>query len=60
MRREGWNGKRQWVEKQEPLPGVSKMTIPYLFIHTVQGDNVPWSPSQTDLFAQDWEIFTPD
>jgi hypothetical protein len=31
------------------------MTLPYIFIHTVQGDRVPWLASQTDILATDWE-----
>jgi hypothetical protein len=49
----GWNGKHQWIELQEP-DALSKMTLPYLFIKTVQGDRVPWLASQTDLLAEDW------
>lgn len=30
------------------------MTLPYIFITTVQGDRVPWLASQTDLLAEDW------
>lgn len=51
--RAGWNGKHQWIELQEP-DTMSKMTLPYLFIKTVQGDRVPWLASQTDLLAEDW------
>lgn len=54
VRRAGWNGKGQWLELQEP-DDDSKMTLPYVYIHTVQGDLVPWLCSQTDLLATDWE-----
>ena len=54
--RAGWNGKGQYVELQVPDED-SKMTLPYVFIHTVQGDLVPWLCSQTDLLANDWEIY---
>lgn len=53
--REGWNGKGQWLELQEPDEG-SKMTLPYIFIVTVQGDLVPWLASQTDMLADDWHV----
>ena len=53
--RAGWNGKGQWLELQVP-DKKSKMTLPYVFIHTVQGDLVPWMCSQTDLLATDWEV----
>jgi hypothetical protein len=32
------------------------MTLPYIFITTVQGNRVPWLASQTDLLAKDWYI----
>lgn len=53
MRREGWNGANQWIELQVP-DEHSKMTLPYLFIRTVQGHYVPWLASQTDILAEDW------
>jgi hypothetical protein len=52
--REGWNGKGQFLELQTP-DAHSKMTLPYIFITTVQGDRVPWLASQTDLLADDWD-----
>ena len=51
--RAGWNGKSQWIELQVPDEG-SKMTLPYIFMKTVQGDLVPWLASQTDMLADDW------
>lgn len=52
--RKGWNGRNQWVSLQIP-DAHSKMTLPYLYIHTVNGDLVPRLASQTDLLAYDWE-----
>ena len=49
----GWNGKEQYLELQVP-DEHSKMTLPYIYIRTVQGDLVPWLASQTDLLAEDW------
>jgi len=49
----GWNGKSQWLELQKP-DEHSKMTLPYIYITTVQGDRVPWMASQTDLLSDDW------
>lgn len=49
----GWNGRGQYIELQTPTPS-SKMTLPYIYIHTVRGDLVPWLASQTDLLASDW------
>ena len=52
--RKGWNGKGMWLELQ--VPGdLSKMTLPYVYMRTAQGDLVPWLCSQTDLLAMDWE-----
>jgi hypothetical protein len=53
--REGWNGPGQYLELQVP-DNNSKMTLPYIFIHTVQGDLVPWLASQTDILATDWDV----
>lgn len=54
--RDGWNGPNQYIEMQKP-DEHSKMTLPYLYIKTVQGDLVPWLASQTDLLATDWYIY---
>lgn len=51
--RDGWNGKGQYIEMQKPDIN-SKMTKPYLYIKTVDGSLVPWTPSQVDMFADDW------
>lgn len=53
--RQGWNGKGMWLELQVP-DQHSKMTLPYIFMTTVQGDRVPWLASQTDMLSDDWEI----
>ena len=53
--RTNWNGPDQWLELQVPDEN-SKMTLPYIFIRTVQGDLVPWLASQTDILANDWHI----
>lgn len=55
VKREGWNGKEQYLEMQRPDKN-SKMTLPYIYITTVQGDKVPWLASQTDLLARDWKV----
>lgn len=31
-----------------------KMTLPYIYMYTAQGDNVPWLASQTDMLSEDW------
>lgn len=57
--RAGWNGpgqylKLQAVDKNVGYPG--KMTLPYIYICTVQGDFVPWLASQTEMLAEDWSV----
>lgn len=51
--RSGWNGKEMYLELQKPDEN-SKMTLPYIYIMTVQGEVVPWLASQTDILAEDW------
>lgn len=51
--REGWNGKGQYLRLQVP-DSDSKMTLPYIYITTVQGQLVPWLASQTDMLSEDW------
>ena len=53
--RTNWNGKNQYLELQTP-DEHSKMTLPYIYITTVQGDRVPWLASQTDILANDWLV----
>lgn len=51
--RHNWNGPGQYLTLQVPDEN-SKMTLPYIYITTVQGDLVPWLASQTDILAVDW------
>lgn len=53
--RAGWNGKGMYLALQVP-DEHSKMTLPYVYMCTVQGYLVPWLCSQSDLLATDWEI----
>lgn len=57
VRRSGWNGRGMWLALQRPDTN-SKMTLPYVYMSTAQGDLVPWLCSQTDLLATDWELAT--
>ena len=56
--RPGWNGKGMWLELQRP-DEHSKMTLPYVYMRTAQGDLVPWLASQTDILAVDWMLADP-
>lgn len=51
--RAGWNGKGMWVALFTPLLDVNQ---PYLLMRTADRSYVPWSASQTDLLAEDWEL----
>ena len=53
--RDGWNGKDMYIELQRP-DAHSKMTLPYVFMKTAEGNLVPWLCSQTDLLANDWTV----
>lgn len=57
--RSGWNGNGMWLDLQIP-DEHSKMTLPYIYMSTAQGDFVPWLASQTDILATDWEVLTPE
>jgi hypothetical protein len=59
LARSGWNGKGMYLELQVP-DEHSKMTLPYVYMRTAQGDLVPWLCSQTDLLASDWEVVPGD
>jgi len=34
----------------------SKMTCSFIYTNPEQGLLIPWTPSQSDIFAQDWEV----
>lgn len=51
--RKGWNGKNMYIELQTP-DEHSKMSKPYIYIKTVEGDLVPWLASQADMLEEDW------
>lgn len=52
--RRGWTVP-EFIELQVP-DEHSKMSLPYIYITTTQGNRVPWLASQTDLLSQDWYI----
>ncbi len=53
--RTGWNGKNMYLGLLRP-DDKSRMTLPYIYMYTAQGDLVPWLASQTDLLAEDWSL----
>jgi hypothetical protein len=55
VQRVGWNGKGMWINLQTP-DAHSKMSLPYIYMKTVEDKLVPWLASQTDLLAEDWSV----
>lgn len=55
LRRAGWNGPGMAIGIREP-EGPTDMDRPYVWIRGVDGLRVPWTPSQVDILATDWEV----
>jgi len=57
--RSGWSGKNMWIAINNPSEDQpttrQRMTRPYVYMKTAQGDYIPWLCSQADLLAGDWE-----
>lgn len=51
--RRGWNGKGIYIMLQVP-DEHSKMTLPYVYMKTAQGDLIPWLCSASDLLSEDY------
>lgn len=56
VHREGWNGKGMFLTMQRP-DANSKMTLPYIYMRTADGNLVPWLASQTDMLSDDWAMY---
>ena len=68
--RKGWNGKNQFIYyvpegAYKPCTNIAEHLVneqglveysPYIALKTVQGNVVPWTPSITDILANDWRI----
>lgn len=64
--RAGWNGKGMWIALPEAIQSriiitensdTNRVTIIDLIVmKTVNDEIIPWSASQTDVLAEDWEI----
>ena len=52
-RRSGWNGKDTFLYY---CPGVNSEDG-FVMLRTAAGSYIPWSCSQADLLAEDWEMF---
>lgn len=57
VERAGWNGKGMWIKMQRP-DEHSKMTLPYIYMKTACGNQIPWLCSQADMMAEDWISLT--
>lgn len=53
--RSGWNGKGMWIAIWTPDASREAMTLPYIYMKTVDDSLVPWLASQTDILAEDWD-----
>jgi uncharacterized protein DUF2829 len=56
----GWNGVNQYIEMMKPITygdGSNGILLPYVFLRTPQNDVIPWTCSQLDLLAVDWELY---
>lgn len=70
LTRTGWNGKDMYIYQvpgsvfnvnRPPLLGIYPEGTeikyhPHVDMKTVDGSCVPWTPSQQDIFATDWQI----
>ncbi len=53
--RAGWNGKGMHLGLQLP-DADTEMSLPYIYMKTVDDKLVPWLASQTDMLAEDWSV----
>ena len=51
--RADWNDKGMWLQLESP-GGRYGMSVPYVYMNTVEGRLVPWQCSQSALLADDW------
>ncbi len=52
--RTGWGEVNMYVTSLNPEN--SNMSEPYLYLVNTHGGFAPWTPTQFDLFADDWVI----
>lgn len=59
--RSGWNGKGMYVYMRgchtAMIDGKEVYFERQLCIHPVSGDDIAWTISQADAFAEDWELY---
>ena len=70
LTRQGWNGKNQFIYyvpqgSYKPCTKIAEQLVneqglveykPYIALKTVQGQVVPWTPSISDVLAEDWKV----
>ena len=68
--RQGWNGKNQFIYyvpqgSYKPCTKIAEQLVneqglvdyaPYIALKTVQGKVIPWTPSISDVLAEDWMV----
>lgn len=65
--RVGWNGKGMWLDKVkahwsgelvsgENMPDEWQGNLPFVVMFTADQKLIPWSASQSDLQAKDWQV----
>ena len=71
LTRLGWNGKDMYVRMYPPEKALDESTEryhsimgfwaprlePFIFMKTGDDKYIPWLASQTDLLAEDWELY---
>lgn len=57
MCRKHWHGKGQWVMLHRITPMTKDMTANYLYLCTTEKQFIPWTPSMSDVLANDWMPF---
>ena len=61
VQRAGWNGKGMWIALRDVTKGPeagARLQLPYIYMKTVQDEEIPWLCSQADLLAEDWQLAT--
>ena len=61
--RQGWNGKNQFIYyvpqgSYKPYTKIAEQLVnePYIALKTIQGQVIPWTPSVSDVLAEDWMV----
>ena len=55
--RKGWNGKNMWLKLVKGKNMAQRNWQDFVAMYTTSNTYVPWLCSQSDLLANDWEIY---